>query len=71
MTDHDNAYAELLGSDSSQWAFGQDFEDPLAGVDTTVPEGLDASRAGGVLPGSRRRRARPLAPALGVVQQRA
>ena len=41
MTQHDNAYAELLGSDVSQWAFGQDFEDPLAGVDTTVPEGLD------------------------------
>jgi ring-1,2-phenylacetyl-CoA epoxidase subunit PaaC len=42
MTDHDNAYADLLGSDSSQWAFGTDFEDPLAGVDTTVPAGLDA-----------------------------
>jgi ring-1,2-phenylacetyl-CoA epoxidase subunit PaaC len=41
--DHDNAYAGLLGSDSSQWAFGQDFEDPLAGVDTTVPAGLDAA----------------------------
>ena len=40
MTDHDNAYAELLGSDDSQWAFGHDFEDPLAGVDTTVPAGL-------------------------------
>ena len=23
--------------DDSQWAFGTDFEDPLAGVDTTVP----------------------------------
>ena len=41
MTDHDNAYAELLGSDVSQWAFGTDFEDPLAGVDTTVPDDLD------------------------------
>jgi len=41
MTDHDNAYAELLGSDDSQWAFGHDFEDPLAGVDTSVPAGLD------------------------------
>ena len=41
-TDHDNAYAELLGSDDSQWAFGHDFEDPLAGVDTSVPAGLDA-----------------------------
>ena len=43
MTDHDNAYADLLGSDSSQWAFGQDFEDPLAGVDTTVPPDVDAA----------------------------
>jgi ring-1,2-phenylacetyl-CoA epoxidase subunit PaaC len=41
MTDHDNAYADLLGSDDSHWAFGHDFEDPLAGVDTTVPAGLD------------------------------
>jgi len=32
----------LLGGDSSQWAFGTDFEDPLAGVDTTVPDGVDA-----------------------------
>jgi ring-1,2-phenylacetyl-CoA epoxidase subunit PaaC len=40
-TDHDNAYADLLGSDDSHWAFGHDFEDPLAGVDTTVPAGLD------------------------------
>ena len=32
-TDHDNAYADLLGGDSTQWAFGTDFEDPLAGVD--------------------------------------
>jgi ring-1,2-phenylacetyl-CoA epoxidase subunit PaaC len=41
MTDHDNAYADLLGSDDSHWAFGTSFEDPLAGVDTTVPPGLD------------------------------
>lgn len=32
---------ELLVSDDSQWAFGTDFEDPLAGVDTTVPDGVD------------------------------
>ncbi|WP_460711285.1 1,2-phenylacetyl-CoA epoxidase subunit PaaC [Nocardioides dilutus] len=36
-----SVYADLLGSDDSHWAFGHDFEDPLAGVDTTVPEGLD------------------------------
>ncbi|WP_026401599.1 1,2-phenylacetyl-CoA epoxidase subunit PaaC [Actinomadura rifamycini] len=27
--------------DASQWAFGTGFEDPLAGVDTTVPDGAD------------------------------
>lgn len=42
MIDHDNAYAGLLVNDA-HWAFGTDFEDPLAGVDTTVPEGLDAA----------------------------
>jgi ring-1,2-phenylacetyl-CoA epoxidase subunit PaaC len=43
---HDSAYDGLLdhhtATDDSQWAFGTDFEDPLAGVDTTVPEGVDA-----------------------------
>ncbi|HEY8480435.1 MAG TPA: 1,2-phenylacetyl-CoA epoxidase subunit PaaC [Spirillospora sp.] len=29
------------GDDTSHWAFGTDFEDPLAGVDTTVPDGVD------------------------------
>jgi ring-1,2-phenylacetyl-CoA epoxidase subunit PaaC len=43
MTDHDNAYAELLGSDDSQWAFGHGFSDPLSGLDTTVPDGVDAA----------------------------
>jgi ring-1,2-phenylacetyl-CoA epoxidase subunit PaaC len=38
--EHDNAYAGLLVNDA-HWAFGTDFEDPLAGVDTTVPEDLD------------------------------
>lgn len=38
--DHDNAYAGLLVNDA-HWAFGTDFEDPLAGVDTTVPDGVD------------------------------
>ncbi|MFB9315558.1 1,2-phenylacetyl-CoA epoxidase subunit PaaC [Nocardioides plantarum] len=33
---------DVVGDDS-QWAFGTDFEDPLAGVDTTVPAGLDAA----------------------------
>ncbi|MGH3352100.1 MAG: 1,2-phenylacetyl-CoA epoxidase subunit PaaC [Nocardioides sp.] len=43
--EHDNAYAGLLVNDA-HWAFGngQEYkpgEDPLAGVDTTVPEGAD------------------------------
>ena len=38
---HGSIFDGLLGSDSSQWAFGTDFEDPLAGVDTTVPDGVD------------------------------
>ncbi|MCW2742451.1 MAG: phenylacetate-CoA oxygenase, PaaI subunit [Blastococcus sp.] len=29
-----------------QWAFGQGFDDPLAGVDTTVPEGIDPADLG-------------------------
>ncbi|MBO0609082.1 1,2-phenylacetyl-CoA epoxidase subunit PaaC [Myceligenerans salitolerans] len=41
-TDHDNAYAGLLVNDA-HWAFGTDFEDPLAGVDTTVPDGVEPS----------------------------
>ncbi|MDZ5621740.1 1,2-phenylacetyl-CoA epoxidase subunit PaaC [Nocardioides bizhenqiangii] len=38
--DHESAYSGLLVNDS-HWAFGTDFEDPLAGVDTTVPDGVD------------------------------
>ncbi|MCW2765036.1 MAG: paaI [Nocardioides sp.] len=41
LPDHDSVYDGLLGSDDSHWAFGTDFEDPLAGVDTTVPDGVD------------------------------
>jgi ring-1,2-phenylacetyl-CoA epoxidase subunit PaaC len=37
--DHESVYAGLLVNDS-HWAFGTDFEDPLAGVDTTVPDGV-------------------------------
>lgn len=37
--DHDSVYAGLLVNDA-HWAFGTDFEDPLAGVDTTVPDGV-------------------------------
>lgn len=42
MTDHDNAYEGLVNEDTqSQWAFGTSFDDPLAGVDTTVPDDVD------------------------------
>ncbi|WP_067666757.1 1,2-phenylacetyl-CoA epoxidase subunit PaaC [Nocardia miyunensis] len=42
MIDHDNAYTGLLGGDDhDRWAFGGDFDDPLAGIDTSVPEGVD------------------------------
>ena len=40
--DHDSAYSGLLVNDA-HWAFGTDFEDPLAGVDTTIPDGVDAA----------------------------
>lgn len=38
----DNAY-EALGeySDDSRWAFGTGFAEPLAGVDTSLPDGVD------------------------------
>lgn len=39
----DSAFEALLDGDSSQWAFGTDFEDPLAGVDTTVPDRVEPS----------------------------
>ncbi|AOW94090.1 phenylacetate-CoA oxygenase subunit PaaI [Rhodococcus sp. WMMA185] len=42
MIDHDNAYESLVDEDShDQWAFGTSFDDPLAGVDTTVPDDVD------------------------------
>jgi ring-1,2-phenylacetyl-CoA epoxidase subunit PaaC len=41
--DHQSVYDGLTGGDESQWAFGTDFEDPLAGVDTTIPAGMDAA----------------------------
>src|SRR3978361_1059817 len=41
-TDHESVYDEgLLGGDAAHWAFGTSFEDPLAGVDTTVPDDVD------------------------------
>jgi len=43
VDDHESVYDGLLGGDSSQWAFGTSFEDPLEGVDTTVPAGVDGA----------------------------
>ena len=51
MADHDNAYSGLLVNDA-HWAFGTapvpdgHGEDPLAGVDTTIPDGTDAATLG-------------------------
>ncbi|MDQ0379776.1 1,2-phenylacetyl-CoA epoxidase subunit PaaC [Amycolatopsis thermophila] len=40
----DNAYESLIDAhDDSRWAFGTGFEDPLAGVDTSVPSGVDGA----------------------------
>jgi ring-1,2-phenylacetyl-CoA epoxidase subunit PaaC len=44
--DHESVYDGLTGGDDSHWAFGTDFEDPLAGVDTTIPDGVDANTLG-------------------------
>lgn len=41
----DNAYGSLVEADSdARWAFGAGFDDPLAGLDVTVPDGVDAHR---------------------------
>ena len=45
MTHEDNPY-DLLGEDHDgghRWAFGTGFTDPLEGIDTSVPAGLDAA----------------------------
>ena len=47
MTEHDRvdhgAYTSLVeADDDARWAFGTSFDDPLAGIDTTVPTGVDA-----------------------------
>lgn len=39
---HENAYVGLVEADAdARWAFGTGFDDPLAGVDTAVPVGVD------------------------------
>ena len=40
----DSAYEAIIEhNDESRWAFGTGFTDPLAGIDTTVPAGVDAA----------------------------
>jgi ring-1,2-phenylacetyl-CoA epoxidase subunit PaaC len=42
--EHDNAYTGLVEADAdARWAFGSGFDDPLAGVDASVPDGVDGS----------------------------
>ncbi len=37
-----NAYDAIIEqNDHTRWAFGTGFDDPLAGVDTSIPEGMD------------------------------
>ncbi|HEY3630100.1 MAG TPA: 1,2-phenylacetyl-CoA epoxidase subunit PaaC [Jatrophihabitantaceae bacterium] len=45
MNEHEiNAYDAIMEqSDHTHWAFGTGFDDPLAGVDPSVPEGMDAA----------------------------
>ncbi|MDT8916147.1 1,2-phenylacetyl-CoA epoxidase subunit PaaC [Amycolatopsis sp. PS_44_ISF1] len=42
----DNVYESLIEENDARWAFGTGFEDPLSGVDTSVPDGLDAAALG-------------------------
>ncbi|ELS51369.1 1,2-phenylacetyl-CoA epoxidase subunit PaaC [Streptomyces viridochromogenes] len=46
----DHVYLTLAEGhdDDARWAYGTGFEDPLHGVDTTVPEGLDAGELAAV-----------------------
>ena len=45
MNEDDNAYESLAAAHGGEerWAFGTGFDDPLAGVDETVPAGVDES----------------------------
>ncbi|MGY1710788.1 1,2-phenylacetyl-CoA epoxidase subunit PaaC [Geodermatophilus sp. SYSU D00758] len=46
---HEETVYDALGNaadDHGHWAFGTGFDDPLAGVDTTVPEGVDPADLG-------------------------
>lgn len=42
LIDHDNAYSGLVEADAdARWAFGSGFDDPMAGVEFSVPPGVD------------------------------
>jgi ring-1,2-phenylacetyl-CoA epoxidase subunit PaaC len=45
---HEETVYEALSNahDEGHWAFGTGFDDPLAGVDTTVPDGIDPADLG-------------------------
>src|ERR1700741_5591034 len=44
MNDQDSACAGLVDAGAqAQWAFGTSFDDPLAGVDTTLVDGVDGN----------------------------
>jgi ring-1,2-phenylacetyl-CoA epoxidase subunit PaaC len=46
---HEETVYEALGNaeeDHGHWAFGTGFDEPLAGVDTTVPDGVDPAELG-------------------------
>jgi ring-1,2-phenylacetyl-CoA epoxidase subunit PaaC len=48
MGHEETVYDSLANAhdDPGHWAFGTGFDDPLAGVDTTVPDGVDAADLG-------------------------
>ena len=39
----DNVYEAITEENDARWAFGTGFEDPLSGVDTSVPSGVDGA----------------------------
>ncbi|WP_410616307.1 1,2-phenylacetyl-CoA epoxidase subunit PaaC [Amycolatopsis sp. lyj-109] len=40
----DNVYEAITEENDARWAFGTGFEDPLSGMDTSVPSGVDAGQ---------------------------
>ena len=49
MAHEETVYEALTAAhgDEGHWVFGTGFDDPLAGVDTTVPEGIDPAEVRG------------------------